>query len=177
MKVDCIIGIDPGASGGIAVKRDGDLMKVYKMPKDMRELTVLMNHYKDISEHPLVFIEKVQLHHGDMSNEVPGKAFQIQKMLANFQQLKDFVEFAEVPFIQVHPMSWQSFLKLRKKGEEKKDRKNRYKNFAQQLYPEIRATLWNADAMLMVRFGEKKLEIDENWVWENLPKKVHSLFQ
>lgn len=173
MKIDCVIGIDPGSSGGMAVKRDGEYMKVYKMPKELKDLTELFNHYKDISDKVIVFIEKVQLRHDDMGG---GKAFRIQEMLMNFQRLKDLIEFAEIPYIQVHPMSWQSFLKLRRKGEEKPDRKNRYKSFAQTLYPEVRATLWNSDAMLLVRFGLKKIEIDENWIYENLPTRTHKLF-
>lgn len=180
MKIDCIIGIDPGAGGGIAVKKNDDPVKVYKMPKDLRDLTTLFQHYKEISEHPIVFIEKVQLRPDDVNSADAGanfgKAIRIQQMMQNFQKLKDLVEFADIPYVQVHPMSWQSFLKLRKKGEERQDRKNRYKRFAQDIFPEVRSTLWNADALLLVQFGRKKKAIDQNWILQNLPKRSHSLF-
>ena len=40
MKVDCIIGIDPGANGGIAVYRVyGQKVDVLKMPKELSALT------------------------------------------------------------------------------------------------------------------------------------------
>ena len=40
MKVDCIIGIDPGANGGIAVYRvHGQKVDVLKMPKELSDLS------------------------------------------------------------------------------------------------------------------------------------------
>ena len=168
----CIIGIDAGASGGIAVWRDGEPTKVYKMPKNLSDLRPLIQHYKGLYS-TVVFLERIQLRPDDMFS--PGKVFRVQRMLQDFQKLKDMVEVEDVPLIQVHPMTWQSYLNLRIKGkEEKKDRKNRYKKTAEAYYPECKATLWSADALLIMHFGRKKLAYDVKWILENLPKKHNS---
>ncbi len=174
LKIDCIVGIDPGAAGGIAIVRPNCKTEVKKMPKDLMELKGYFEYLKSICESPVVFIEKVQLHHGDMNSDVPGKAFNIQKMLQGFEKLKAIIEVCEIPFVQVHPMSWQSYLKVRKKGEEKQARKNRYKKVAQSYFPEVKTTLWNSDALLLALFGSKKKQQDPEWILENLPKKLHS---
>lgn len=170
----CIIGIDPGKSGGIAVWRKDEVTKVYRMPKNISDLRPLIQHFKSVHK-TIVFLEKVQLRPDDMTS--PGKAFRVQFMLQDFQKLKDMIEVEEVPYILTHPMSWQSYLNLRKKGrEEKKDRKNRYKEAAQSYYPECKVALWNADALLIMHFGRKKLLYDVKWMLENLPKEQHSKF-
>lgn len=176
MIIDCFIGIDPGASGGIGIYKPNEVYKVLKMPKDVIELRPFLKNIKETSNNALVFIEKVSLRPDDMTENI-GKAFRVQKMMSEFQRLKDVMEFEEIPFVQVHPMSWQSYLNLRKKGEDKKIRKNRYKMFAQENYPEVKATLWNSDATCLVHFGRKKYLNDKNWIIQNLPSKQQKLFQ
>lgn len=173
LQIDCIIGIDPGASGGIALWKPNAAVKVYKMPKDLYELVEFWEHVKTIAEHPIIFIEKVQLRMDDMQG---GKAFRIQEMLKGFETLKTIITLSKIPFVQVHPMSWQSTLHLRKKGEEKEARKNRYKDVAAKFYPEVKPTLWSADALLILHFGRTKKMNDPDWILENLPEKTHSNF-
>ena len=145
---DCIIGCDPGANGGIAVWRPNQNVKTIRMPKDLQELRA-----DDIKDNP-------------------GKAFRIQQLLMNFQKLKDFIEVEGVPYVLVHPISWQSYLKLRKQTEDKTERKNRYKEAAQHYYPEIKATLWNADAVLLMHFGRLKKQKEPLWIVQNLPSDI-----
>ena len=38
MKIDCIIGIDPGSNGGIVVWRPNHNATAIKMPKDINEI-------------------------------------------------------------------------------------------------------------------------------------------
>lgn len=140
------------------------------MPKDIADLQQYFQHIKDISVNPIIFLEKVQLRADDIKDN-PGKAFRIQNMLMDFQRLKDYIEIVGIPYVLVHPMSWQATLKLRKQGEEKKDRKNRYKSVAEYYYPNVKATLWNADAILIMHSGRVKLEYDPTWVKQNLPKR------
>jgi hypothetical protein len=119
---DCIIGIDPGANGGIATWRPNQNVKTIRMPKDLQELREYLQYIKSISKSPIIFLEKVQLRSDDVKNN-PGKAFRIQQLLMNFQRLKDFIEVEEVPYVLVHPISWQSYLKLRKQTEERPSEK------------------------------------------------------
>lgn len=171
MQIDCIIGIDPGKAGGIAYFRPNHPTKAMKMPAELTDLVDWFDYMKEISN-PIVFVEKVQLRPDDIVGN-PGKAFRIQKMLADFEKLKTIMTVVDIPFVLVNPMKWQSGLKLRVKGEEKPARKHRYQQIAQRLYPEIRTTLWNSDALLIMHFGRKMLNEDEKWILQNLPEKLH----
>lgn len=173
MEFDCIIGIDPGANGGIATWRAGSVTTI-KMPKKLKDIMEYLQYIKSISEHPLIFLEKVQLRSDDV-NDNPGKAFRIQQLLMAFQQLKDYIEITGVPYILVHPMSWQSYLKLRKQKEEKTERKNRYKAAAAYYYPTLKVTLWNADAILLMHFGRLKRQNEPEWIKKNIPSEIWNM--
>jgi hypothetical protein len=168
---DMIIGIDPGKQGGIATWKPNRGMKVFKMPETVQDMMVLFNLLKEQSEKPLCFIEKVTMR----SDDTGGKQYHIKSLLANFEQLKACLTIASIPYVMVHPMTWQTYLHLRQKGEEKPDRKKRYKIVAGNYYPEIKATLLNCDAMLLVEFGRRKKQFDEQWIIEQLPKQTLKL--
>lgn len=171
MKIDCIIGIDPGKTGGIAVWRPNHKTEVIKMPDDLMDLRQWFDYMKTICR-PLVFVEKVQLRPDDITDN-PGKAFRVQKLLSDFEKLKMIIALCDVPFVLVHPLKWQNGLKLRVKGEEKSERKKRYQRAAADYYPDIRATLWNADALMIMHFGRYILHNNPRWVLENLPAPMH----
>lgn len=174
MKIDTIIGIDPGAQGGIAVFTIGRNVSVAKMPKDITKLRDFFAYYAE-TYHPIVFLEKLSVRPDDVTatdgRANLGKLYRIQKMMANYEHLKALLETSGIPFVMVHPMSWQTKLKLRTigSGEEKRERKHRYCEVAGRLYPNIKATLWNADALLIMHFGRWALMNDLNWVKSNLP--------
>lgn len=180
MKIDCIIGIDPGSNGGIVVWRPNHNATAIKMPKDINEIRDFLNYYKEICI-PIIFLEKLSVRPDDVTvgdaGANMGKLYRIQKMLANFEQLKATISVCDVPFVMVHPMKWQNELKLRvkmqRKKEEKSDRKNRYKEIAGNLYPELKPTLWNADATLIMHFGRYILRNNPGWVRQNLPSNMH----
>lgn len=182
MIIDCIIGIDPGASGGIVTWRPNEVAKAIKMPKDLNALAEYLKYIKSVS-HPLVFLEKLSVRPDDVvavgTCANMGKLYRIQKMLQNFEHLKAILTVSGVPFVMVHPMKWQNELKLRVKGstEDKAQRKRRYRDLAGQLYPEIKSALWSADATLIMHFGRRILQRDPEWVKQNLPSVAHnSLF-
>lgn len=171
MQIDCVIGIDPGKSGGIAIWRPNFITEVKKTPDDLIDLIDWFGYMNKIC-HPIVFVEKLQLRMDDIVGN-PGKAFRIQRMLADFEKLKTILTVTNTPFVLVNPMKWQSVLKLRVKGEEKAERKHRYQRIAAKLYPEIKTTLWNSDALLILEFGRKMLANDERWILQNLPEKLY----
>lgn len=170
LNFDCVIGIDPGANGGIAVWRPNETVKTIKMPKDLTELMDYLKYLKTIST-PLIFLEKVQLRADDVKDN-PGKAFRIQQLLMSFQQLKDYITIAGVPYVLVHPQSWQAYLKLRRKNDDKTERKNRYKAAAAYYYPDVKTTLWNADALLLMHFGRLKKQQEPEWLKQNIPAQA-----
>ena len=180
MKIDCVVGFDPGASnGGIAVWRPNQKVKTIKMPKDITDLRNYLEYLKSICS-PIVFLEKLSVRPDDVSPGADGvnmgKLYRIQKMLANFEQLKATIAVCNIPFVMVHPMKWQNELKLRTKTgkkETKEERKRRYRDIAGELYPEIKPTLWNADATLIMHFGRYILHNNPEWVRQNLPSNLH----
>lgn len=178
MNISAVIGIDPGSNGGIAVFIPGQNTKVLKMPKDITELRDFFAYYVE-NYKPIVFLEKLSVRpddvivHGDRA--AMGKLYRVQKMMANFEHLKALIETAGIPYVLVHPLSWQTKLKLRVRGqhEEKADRKRRYKEAAAQYYPGIDVTLWNADALLLMHFGRWALVNEPKWVKANLPEREY----
>lgn len=182
LTINCVIGIDPGANGGIAVFIPGRNVKVIKMPKDITELRDFLTYYRE-NYKPIVFLEKLSVRPDDVSIQgdraAMGKLYRIQKLMANYEHLKALIETAGIPYVMVHPGKWTSYLGLKitsKFGtkETKQQRKNRYKDFAQSNYPSINVTLWNADALNIMHFARKVLVNDVNWVRANLPTKEHN---
>lgn len=180
MKIDCVIGIDPGVNGGIAIYRPGKITKVIKMPRNLIDLRDWFVYVTSICT-PLVFLEKlsvrpddVTIDQNDNTRANMGKMYRIQEMMKNFEQLKVIMNFSNIPFVLVSPMKWQSTLKLRLKGvkEEKIDRKNRYKKISGELYPAVNVALWNSDALLIMHFGRYVLANEQQWVKDNLPKNI-----
>ena len=179
IKINCVIGIDPGASGGIAVFIPGGPTKVAKMPKEIRDLADFFAYYSENFK-PIIFLEKLSVRPDDIKADENGKTnmgklFRVQKMMANFEHLKALIETSGIPYVLVHPLSWQTKLKLRVRGEheEKADRKRRYKESAAQLYPGVNVSLWNADALLLMHFGRWALVNDPKWVKANLPEREY----
>ncbi len=177
MKIDCIIGIDPGSNGGIVVWRPNHNATAIKMPKDLNEIRDFLNYYKEITT-PIIFLEKLSVRPDDVTvgdaGANMGKLYRIQKMLANFEQLKAIITVAEIPFVLIAPISWQQKLRIRIKNEDKKDRKKRYKDIAQSLYPEIKQTMYSCDATLIMHFGRYMLANNMDWIKSNLPNYLHN---
>lgn len=177
-KINCVIGVDPGAAGGLAVFVPGQKAKAVKMPKDVTELKEFFGYYAE-NYKPVVFLEKLSVRPDDVAVDggktALGKLYRIQKMMANYEHLKAIIEAVGIPFVMVHPMSWQTKLNLRVKGEqvEKRERKRRYQMQAAALYPEVKVTLWNADALLIMHFGRWALVNEPKWVKANLPEREY----
>ena len=176
--INCVIGIDPGANGGIAVFVPGRHSKAVKMPKDITELRDFFAYYRENFK-PVVFLEKLSVRPDDVvvqgDRAAMGKLYRIQKLMANFEHLKALIETSGIPYVMVHPMTWQTDLKLRVRGEktEKAERKHCYQEKAASLYPEIKVTLWNADALLLMHFGRWALLNKTKWVKDQLPEREY----
>ena len=178
MNYDKVIGIDVGLSGGIAVFWK-DQIETVRMPSyqktlksgkkrnltDVLQIKQILEQQKE-GYNPIIFIELVQGWLSDASDNA-GKAFQIQKMLANYEALKAVITVTDIPFVEVRPQDWQSYLNLKLKGESKKNRKKRYIRFAKSKYF-TPVFAWNGDALCIVEFGRRKLQHDPAWVKESI---------
>ena len=179
MKINCVIAIDPGRAGGLAVFIKGEPnVRTARMPKDVGELQAFFQHYNE-NYNTIVFLEKLSVRPDDVAveggNANLGKLYRIQQMMADYEHLKAMLEIVGLPYVMVHPSSWQAKLKLRLPGQkmEKAERKRLYKQMASHWYPEVKTTLWNADALCLLQFARLVLVNDLKWVLSNIPQREH----
>ena len=172
--IQTFVGIDPGANGGIAINRGGDVY-LYKMPKTTLEFADLLKALHVGST--LVVIEKVGVRPDDVAVTDGavnfGKLYRVQKMVANFEALKTALDLSGLAYVTAHPMKWQSFLNVRLKGMEKAARKRHFKEVAQNLYPKTKQTLWSADATLIMHFGMMAAERTPQYFRSKMPKEQY----
>ena len=164
--IDTVVGIDPGKGGAIAMWRDGKITAV-NMPKTLKELNDYLHYIEEISVKPIVFIEHVQARPSDM---IGGKGFGIIKMLKQYNEVTAYIKSNHLPLIPTYPISWQSKLKIKVKGEDYDTRKKRFNKIAKEWHPEIKVTLKNCDSLLLLRFGRFMLENNPDWVTERFPE-------
>jgi hypothetical protein len=127
---------------------------------------------------PIVLFEKYESFR-EGGDDAPGKKFGINKMLANYTELLTVIKLLSIPFIEVYPISWQSTLGLRMKGEKitKTERKNRYKKFSQDCFPELKVNLVISDALCLIQFAFTKQTMDPRWIKDRIQNNVEqSLF-
>lgn len=172
-QIDTFVGIDPGSNGGIAWFGK-DRIQAAKMPENtddvdrLKELQRFMQMIKDDHQNVCIFIEKVQAWQSD--NDEPGKNFGIIKLIQSMTELMTTATLLDIPFVPVAPVSWQSMLGLKNKpkGETDTQRKNRYKEHAQNRFPEMDVTLHTSDALCLVEFGLIKYQSDPDWIWKKI---------
>ena len=142
-----IIGIDPGALGGIAVLdgTSGEVVECVKMPSTPMDIYLYLSKWGNKA---LCFIESV-------GYGMPGQS---SKATATFARHNGHLEMAllalGISTIKVSPAKWQKALGLSgKKGESKQSHKNRIKAKMQSRHPSIKMTLWAADALAIASYG------------------------
>jgi len=151
------IGIDPGKIGGLVALTPKGILSSTMPPTD-RDIwdwlcLVLDNDYK-----LLAVIEKVQGYIGPRGGDAPGSAMFNFGM--NYGLLRMALTASGIPFEQVTPHKWQRALGIpsRKSAEGRTEWKNRLKQHAQQLFPEVKVTLAMADALLIALYCKRKHE-------------------
>jgi hypothetical protein len=144
-----IIGIDPGASGGIVAIRDDGVL-AWPMPETERDiLDVLRTVAVDIQGRPArAVIEAVnpQPKNGAQGNFTFGRSYGGLRMA---------LVAAGIPFESVSPVKWQrSFgLPTEKAAGSRTAKKNAHKARAQERFPTVKVTHAVADALLIAEWG------------------------
>jgi hypothetical protein len=139
------IGIDPGASGGIALY-DGNTLSAAKCPSKVGDMYALLEIYssRGYLEDTGVFLEKVWSFPSDSHKT----AFSFGR---NYGSWISALEIIGLNYKLVTPKSWQKFHGTPKM--EKKERKNWLKAFAQNKVDEtemkFNVTLHTADAIMI----------------------------
>jgi len=146
--VKTIIGIDPGASGGIAWITDGEPC-VEKMPNTLTDLWDLIhslnfNAGPNSMNRPKAYIEQV--------HSMPGQGVASSfKFGQGYGALEMALTAAGIPFERVSPQKWQKALGCLTKGN-----KNVSKRKAQELFPQLKITHATADALLIAEWGRRQ---------------------
>jgi len=139
------IGIDPGASGAIAVidtKPTPGLPSVSlcRLSETEQEVAAFLDErYKDTAE-TFALIERVH----SMPKQGVASSF---KFGQSYGFLRGLLAAYDIPFEEVNPAKWQGALSCRTKGD-----KNVTKQKAGQLFPGIKVAHWNADALLIAEY-------------------------
>lgn len=149
------LGIDPGASGGLAevwlspLQHSIHACTAVKMPATRRDI---WSWFKGIASYAaFAVIEKV-------GGYVKGGEGNVGSAMFNFGtsygELLMALTAAGIPYEEVPPRKWQAGLGIspRGKAETRTAWKNRLKEKAQQLFPQEKVTLATADALLIAEY-------------------------
>lgn len=140
------VGIDPGASGGIAfvsfLNGRVKAQSLEAMPKTERDVADLFS--------PGIVLACIESVHA-MPQQGVSSSFTFGR---NYGFLRGCLIALHLPFQEVTPRMWQKALGVTPKGKEesKTEFKNRLKAMAQQRFPEERITLATADAVLIALY-------------------------
>lgn len=137
-----VLGIDPGASGGIAwINSHGDYGAV-KMPETERDI---LEYLTGLHHEALAVVEVVAARPGA---GVSG----MFKFGMSYGGLRMAVIAAGFRLELVTPSAWQGKLNCRTGGQ-----KNITKALAQRLFPKVKVTHATADALLLAEYGRRFL--------------------
>ena len=138
------IGIHPGKSGGICFLMD-DEIKTFKCPATTHDMAEELILAKDIRKCTAV-VERV--------HSFPGQGVASTFNFGyNYGVWLGILSALHIPYQLCLPRKWMKFYGSMPK--EKKDRKNHLKQLAQQMYPDHKVTLYNADAILLANYLKK----------------------
>ncbi len=133
------LGVDPGATGGIARLGDGLAPYAWKMPDTERDLSDL---FRDLSQYADTFCSLESGH--SMPQQGVTSSFSFGR---NYGFLRGMLIAHHIPFEEVTPLKWQKALACQTHGN-----KNISKAKAQQLFPGLKITHAIADALLIAEF-------------------------
>ena len=160
------IAIDPGKTGAIAVMDWDKRVWVESMPATPRDTYDRLSELSTLARHAeasvCAHIEQVGLYFpGKNPQDDQKRMGALLKLRQHLGELHGFMYALRIPFRDVMPRSWMKRVvtKLPKGGSASsvKARKHRIKEVMQELYPDVKVTQQNADALGiltdMVRHG------------------------
>jgi len=152
------IGIDPGQNGGIACLCSG-LLKTVKMPTDEHDLAERLHIICGMRGRNAVVIEqqipRPTVFFDPSTRQMKSSILKSTCILyAQYMQIRMALTTLNQPFLAQVPETWQRELGLPHKKQKRSDNvwKNVLKAKAQELFPNHKVTLWNADAILLAEY-------------------------
>lgn len=138
------IGIDPGASGAIALIHSGILHTV-RMSETAHDVAAFLRNWQEADDAMFAFVEQVH----SMPKQGVSSSF---KFGTSYGFLKGLLTGMKIPFEEVTPQRWQKAMGCMTRGD-----KNVSKRKAQQLFPMEKIFHWNADALLIAEFCRRTI--------------------
>lgn len=166
------LGIDPGVSGGLAAIDTEDRTEdyqvqaiVHKMPSSDLEIWKLIEAYQPHSKKTATFsaLEKVGGYLKGSQGNLGSAMFRFGQ---NYGALRMALTAAGISCAEVHPHRWQAVLGVssrKNSGETKAQRKRRFLEKAQQLFPDVQVTLATADALLLAEYCRRLWQGPLDW--------------
>ncbi len=151
-----IVAIDPGMSGGFAVRWFGKT-DCWAMPETPGDLLERLREIKSVAglegDELVCVLEEVS---GFAGKAQPGSA--MFKFGEHFGFIKGIVQALGVRLVMVRPQVWQKGFGLgtASKCASKTEWKNKLKAEAQRRFPQINVTLKTADALLILEHGVRE---------------------
>mgnify|MGYP000483513597 CR=1 FL=1 len=141
----CLIAIDPGKTGAVAVQLDGQVY-AEKCPDNETEMSDIIRDAVNQADSVFCIIEAV----GSRPQNGVKSMFTFGR---NYGAWLGILSAMKVPYLAVRPQKWQK--QIDGLPREKKARKNALKAYAAARYPHISVTLANADALAMLTIIEE----------------------
>lgn len=145
------LGIDPGNKGAMALlDNEGRLIESINMPQTPMDILGVIESICGITGDLVCYIE-------DVGNGMPGQS---SKATATFARHNGHLEMAllalKIPAEKITPAKWQKSLGLlTRKKEDRRSHKNRIKAWSQRMFPGVKVTLSNSDALAIAYYGFK----------------------
>jgi len=138
-------GIDPGASGGIAIlDAAGAVVDASAMPETEG----------DVAEYLREFADRIDMAHIEAVHSFPGQGVASTFTFGvSYGGLRMALKCFRIPFEAVSPMRWQKLIGVA--VTEKKDKKRATKAVAQRLFPNNPWTHKTADAVLLAEHARR----------------------
>lgn len=148
MMLKRIIGIDPGAGGGIAIFWEGGKIELHPY-RDDEETYEILSDVGDIDVK--AYIELVGGYVGGAGQ--PGSS--MFRFGDGYGYYRGLLRALRIPYHKVTPQAWQKPIPGLK-GLKGQQRKRALKAHAATIYPMIKTTLKTADALLIADWGSKQ---------------------
>lgn len=146
MSVHTAIGIDPGASGAIALIHSG-IIHTVRMSETEADVAAFLIRWRELGDDMGMFGFLERVH--SMPKQGVSSSF---KFGASYGFLKGLLVGLRIPFEEVTPQKWQKAMGCLTKGD-----KNVSKQAAQRLFPQEKVVHATADAMLIAEFCRREL--------------------
>ncbi len=137
------IGIDPGKSGAVAVLEDDGRIDWMKCSETEHDIATYVKWWSVMDVKKFAVIEQVSA----MPKQGVSSTF---KFGQSYGFLRGLLVAHLIPFETVTPAKWQTFMRCRSGGD-----KNVTKAAAQRLFPDVKVTHANADALLLTEYARR----------------------